>query len=385
MRILIVSGMFPPIQTGTSFYTKNLALTLKEAGHHLVVVTVKRKEILKRFKFPFKVVRIPSFQIPLKNYFKHFSLCSLFLKNYSNISTICEKEKIEAIILVNQYLDIVFPTIYSSLKNKIPMFISIGTQLQSTNFYKNKILNIFDRFVCGNLIYPFSKKIICWDKEIERYINNVQKKRFSKKTVIIPFGIDGNVDEILKHKHVYKLHYQILGIGSIIGHRNFVFNIKVFRKILKKMPNMKLKIIGHIYDKRVVELVNKLKLNKNVIFTGELNHEIVLKELGSSDIHWMMLDGEYKGLGTANLEAMFMGVPIVSNVPNNLFGKDLLKDMENCILVKDHTINKTSKKILEVLNNFGVRKKIGINGRCFCKKNMSWNKIGKQFKEMINN
>lgn len=385
MRILIVSGMFPPIQTGTSFYTKNLALTLNEIGHDVTVVTVKRKETkYKHTKFPFKITRISSLQIPLKNYFKHFSVSSIFFKNYFDISAICKKEKIESIILVNQYLDIAFPTIYSSLKNKIPMFISIGTQLQSTNFFKNKILNIFDRFVCGNLIYPFSKKIICWDKEIERYINNVHNKKFSKKTIVIPFSIDGNVDEILKCEHSYKIHNQILGVGSVIKHRNFVFNIKVFKKILKKKPDIKLKIIGHVYDKRAVNLVDKLKLNKSVIFTGELNHELVLKEIGSSDIHWMMLDGEYKGLGTANLEAMFMGVPIISNVPNNLFGKDLLKDMENCILIKNCTINKTSKKILEVLTNFNARKKIGISGRCFCEKNMSWNKIGKEFEKIMN-
>lgn len=385
MRILIVSGMFPPVQTGTSFYTKNLALALKKRGNHIVVITIKRPNILSQNNnFPFKVVKIPSLKIPLKNYFKHFNLSSIFIKNYLNISKVCQKEKIDAIILVNQYLDIVFPTVYSSLKNKIPLFVSVGTQLQSTNKFKNRILNVLDRFICGSFVYPFSKKIICWDSEIERYINEVQKRRFVDKTVIIPFGIDGNLSDILGHKkHTYKLHHQILGVGSVVGHRNFVFNIKVFRKILKEIPDMKFKIIGHIYDRKAVNLVNKFKLNKNIIFTGELSHETVINELRVSDVHWMMLDGEYKGLGTANLEAMFMGVPVVSNVSESLFGLNLLKNMKNYIFVDSKSIKESASKILKILDDSSIRRKIGLGGKSFCRKYMSWDVISKQMEKTI--
>jgi len=381
MRVLIVSAMFPPVQTGTSFYTKNLAASLHKNGHKVTVVTVKRKTVSEE-KYPFKVIRINALTFPIANYFKHFSISSIFPRNYHAISEICKKEKVEKIILVNQYLDIVFPTINAAVKNKIPLHLSIGTQLQSLNPVRNKILHALDRIICGNFVYPFSHKIICWDKEIERYVNEVQQNKFSDKTHIIPFGVNGDIKRYTNCRHSYKLHNQVLGVGSVIGHRNCIFNIKVFKKLLEKNPNLRLKIIGHIYDKRAVNLVDELKLNKYVTFTGERNHDEVLREYQYSDIHWMMLDGEYKGLGTANLEAMLMGLPVVSNAPKDLFGKDKLKDMKNCILIDDKSINTAVKKINSVLNDVNLRKKIGLGGKRFCQDYMSWDYVAKEFEKI---
>jgi glycosyltransferase involved in cell wall biosynthesis len=376
MKILIVSAMFPPTITGTAFYTKNLAATLTSMGHQVSVVTIDRKGT-KKETFPFKVVRLKSLQFPLKNYFKHFSLTSIFPGNYSTISRICKQDgKPDAIVLVNQYLDISFPAIYASVVNRIPLYVSIGTQIQSLNPFRNKILNILDRLIIGNLIYPFARRIICWDKEIERYVNDIQRRKFADKTTIIPFGVDSGLKNFLKG-HSYKIHNQILGVGAVIGHRNFIFNIRVFKELLKTYPELNLKIIGYVYDKETVNLVNKLKLGSKILFTGELPHEQVLKELQVSDIHWMMLDGEYKGLGTSNLEAMLMGVPIVSNVPENLLGEGLLKDMENCILVDDRSIEEAVGKITAVLEDENIRKGVGTQGKEFVRKNMSWEKIGK--------
>lgn len=38
MKILVVSGMFPPMRTGTAFYTRNLATALFSHGHQVEVV-----------------------------------------------------------------------------------------------------------------------------------------------------------------------------------------------------------------------------------------------------------------------------------------------------------------------------------------------------------
>ena len=53
-------------------------------------------------------------------------------------------------------------------------------------------MNILDKIICGRLIFPFCKKIISWDREIERYIQEVQSKKIADKSVIVGFhGSDG--------------------------------------------------------------------------------------------------------------------------------------------------------------------------------------------------
>ena len=273
--------MFPPVQTGTSFYTKNLALNFCKQKHNVTVVTTNNGRSDKQY--PFTIIRIKAFHFPLKNYFKHFTITSFFPNNYRLISNLCREKKFDAIILVNQYLDIAFPAIYASRKNKIPLYISIGTQLQSLNPFRNRVLNFLDKFICGNFIYPYVKRIVCWDSEIRKYINEIHNKRFLNKTKIIPFSFGDSIHTSLKHS--YKLHNQILGIGSVIHHRNFIFNIKVLKILLKQKPNIKFKIIGHVYNNQVVNLVKKLNLERNVTLTGELYHKKIIRELQKTDLH----------------------------------------------------------------------------------------------------
>lgn len=376
MRILLVSAMFPPIRTGTSFYTKNLADSFRNAGHEVTLVTVCNKDLV-HDHYVFKVYRLKAWHFPLKKYFKHLRITSLFPSNYFKLSNIVKEEKPEVILLINHYLDIAFPAIYAARKNKIPLVISVGTQLQSLNPLRQRILNILDRTICGGLIFPCCHKIIAWDREILRYLKDVQGPKILKKSVIVGYGVNGKIEDFAKYEHNYQLAKQILGVGAIIEQRNFQFIIEVFKDLLKFYPQLRLKIIGHLYYRPTLELVRKLNIENKVTFTGELPHVQVLKELQKSVFFWGMLSGRYTGLGTANLEAMLMGVPIISNVPPDLLGKPLLKDMENFIFTDGLSKKKIIPKLIRLLEEKLLRKKIGQGGRQFVQKYMNWDVVAK--------
>lgn len=375
MNILIVTAMFPPIRTGTSFYSKNLATALKQQGHHVVVATVKNKEsACDEFLFP--VYRLKAFHINLKNYFKHLRFTSIFPSNYSQISKLINEHEADVILLVNHYLDIAFPAIYASVRNKKPLFISVGTQMQSLNPLKNNILRFLDRLICGRMIFPFCENIISWDSEIERYIREVQRKKIAQKSVIIPFGSNVSELHLKNYRHDYSKTDQIIGIGAIISQRDYLFNLKVFKKMLNEFPSLRLKIIGHIYIQSPLELAKELGISDKVDFVGEAPHETVIEELKKSTLHWMMLSGEYVGLGTATIEAMSLGIPCISNVPENLFGKCLLKDMIN-IIYASKEVNETTEKINHVLSDRLQRERIGLAGKNFVNEHLSWDVVAR--------
>lgn len=68
MNITIISAMFPPIQTGTSFYSRNLAMALKHRNHKVQVITVRIGENY-NYDFKFKVKRILAIYLPIKRFF----------------------------------------------------------------------------------------------------------------------------------------------------------------------------------------------------------------------------------------------------------------------------------------------------------------------------
>lgn len=374
--------MFPPIRTGTSFYTKNLADSLLKLGHKVTLVTLENSNQQKQSS-SYKIHRLKAFHFPLKNYFKHLRVCSLYLTNFSKMDEIVKEDKPDIILLVNHYLDIAFPTIYAARKNKIPLVVSVGTQLQSLNFFRSKVLNFFDKLICG---YIFSKtqKIISWDKEIERYLKDIHGEKILEKNTIVNFGVNGDLGTYLNHKHDYRNVQQIVGVGAIIEQRNFHFIIRIFHELLKSYPKLKLKIIGHIYYQKTVFLIKSLKLEKKVILTGELPHEKVLKELQKSVCGWGTLTGEYVGLGTSNLEAMMMGVPVISNIPSDLLGQAELIDMENYIFTDSCSTGQILDKMKLILSSHKLRRRIGQNGKKLVVKYMNWPKVGKDMIKVFN-
>lgn len=376
MNILIVTAMFPPIRTGTSFYSGNLAGVLQQQGHQVLVVTVKNTEAAAE-EFPFPVYRIKALHIRLKNFFKHLRFSSVFISNYGRLTKIAKTHNADVILLVNHYLDIAFPAIYASRKLGKPLFISVGTQMQSLNPFRNKVLRLLDRLICGRLIFPFCRNIISWDAEIERYIKEVQREKIARKSVIIPFGSNGDAGEMLRYRHDYSKTDQIIGVGAIISQRDYLFNLRVFKELLISFPNMRLKIIGHIYIQSPLEFARQLGISDKVDFIGEAPHTIVIEELKKSAIHWMMLSGEYVGLGTATIEAMTLGIPCISNVPEDLFGKPLLKDMQNFIYASKD-VKEVTQKIIKVLTDEPLRMKIGLAGREFVNNHLDWQEVGRQ-------
>lgn len=381
MNILIVTAMFPPIRTGTSYYSRNLANALNTAGHEVHVVALSNLE--DQTEYDFTLHRLSAFRIPMKNYFKHFRVSSVFPQNYLRLSKIAKESRADIILLVNHYQEIAFPAIYAAKKNKIPMLVSVGTQLYSTNPGRDKILNFLDRTICGRIVFPACEKIISWDRQIYKYLESVHDSKVTDKSVLVRYGVNGDEEEFKSHEHAYKLHNQIIGVGAVIGRRNFSFMVRVFNEIRDEFPNLKLKIIGHIYNDEPVRLAKELKLEDRVIFTNEQPHDYVMQELKKSDLYWNIITGKYTGLGTATIETMLMGIPIISNAPGDLLGEEFLRDMDNMVYSDGLSLEETADKFRRLLSDETTRRHIGENGREFVSEFMSWSRIVKDFENVF--
>ena len=159
LKILMVTAMFPPNRTGTSFYSNNLANAFVKRGNDVTLVTTINHDADPNEKYDFNLIRIPALHFPLKNYFKHLRVCSLNPSSYKTLNKITKEFQPDVILVVNHYLDIVFPAIRASRKNKVPLFVSVGTQLQSARPFRNKVLKFLDRLIVGGLVFPKAKHI----------------------------------------------------------------------------------------------------------------------------------------------------------------------------------------------------------------------------------
>ncbi len=383
MNILLVSSMFPPIRTGTSFYAKNVANVLSERGHQVTVVALNAEEKVEDEDYLFQVHRLSSIHFPIRNFFKHFRIASCIPNNYKKICGIARQSSADAILLINHYQDIAFPAIVAARNCRIPIVCSVGTQIQSDNVFRDRVLNFFDRLICGTLIFPFCTRIIAWDKQILQYLEDVHGSRVVEKTEIINYGVNGNPAEFEHYDHDYSSHGQIVGVGAIIKQRNFVNLVKSFASVCDEFPNLRLKIIGHVYHDEALRVAQDCGISDKVTFTGELPHDQVLEEFKISDLYFVSLTGKYVGLGTATVEAMLMGVPVIANVPPDLLGKARLADMEDYAYVDSSSTDQIALKMKDLIDDLSLRKKIGENGRRFVVEHMSWDHVANEMEKFM--
>ncbi len=385
MKIYVVSAMFPPIRTGTSHYALNISYALKSRGNEVGVVALENRSDKDPENQGRELIlcRLAAIRFPFKNFFNHFSVTSLFPWNYFRLYKLCQPSPPDVIFVVNHYLDIIFPAIVVSRLLHIPLVCSVGTQLQSANSKRNRLLNYLDRLICGQLIFPFCNKVIAWDKEIYRYLSDIHGNRVTLKTEIVNFGVNGDADSLFLHAHDYRSSVQILGVGAVTEQRNFLPLIYAFNIISAEFPHIKLKIIGHIYYQGTTELIDSLGLSSKIEMVGEQPHKVVLREMKDSALYFVSLSGKYLGLGTATIEAMLLGLPVVANVPKDLLGTVELRDGKEIMLVDSLEPTVIATAIKKLLSREDLRKQVGEGAKAFVQTNLNWAKVAKDMEAAI--
>jgi glycosyltransferase involved in cell wall biosynthesis len=175
----------------------------------------------------------------------------------------------------------------------------------------------------------------------------------------------------------------LLGVGAVTEQRDFVALVRAFQLIAREFPDQHLKIVGHVYYEAARTLVRELGLADRVTFTGELPHERVLAEMQASDAYFVSLSGRYLGLGTATVESMLLGVPVIANVPPALLGRAVLRDGEHIMLTEGLQPVEIAHKIRQLLSSRETRERVGHGGRHFITEYMNWDTVSEQIEKLL--
>jgi len=381
MRLIIVCGMYPPIQTGTSYYAKNLAAELQKNGNQIHVVTIG--DVGSRLEDGINVHRIQGIRLPLAGFFKHYQFSAWNLINWWRIIRITRRSKADGILLINHYLDIALLAKFAAWLLRIPLAISVGTQLQSLNSRRDRVLNIMDRLICGNIVLRGCSSIVAWDNQIIQYIRDTHGSRFDHLITLINYGVNGDANSLISCAHNYATNDAILGVGAVSEQRSFIPLVRAVAELAPRYPSLKLRVIGHVYYDAAPRLARELGLGDRIQFLGERPHPEVLEHMKHASVFYSSLTGKYVGLGTATIEAMLLGVPTVVNTPLDLIGKGLLVDKETLVQCRETEPTLIAQKIDLLLADRRLRQRIGMGGRNFVNTHLRWDVVARDFEKLF--
>lgn len=169
-------------------------------------------------------------------------------------------------------------------------------------------------------------------------------KFFRKKSTVLYniIDIDALYEKMKLDENVY--NYDVIYVGRLTPQKNPRRLMAVLQKVCIKRPNARIAIVGTgELEEETKKLCNELNLQNNVQFLGFRSNP--LKMLHDSKV--MVMTSRWEGTPMCALEAMALGVPIVSTPVDGL--KDLVINGKSGYLSDDD--QKLSSEILEIIND----------------------------------
>ncbi|MBW9221791.1 glycosyltransferase family 4 protein [Methanothermococcus sp. SCGC AD-155-C09] len=166
-------------------------------------------------------------------------------------------------------------------------------------------------------------------------------------------------NEIEKIRQKYNLEYPfILYVGGLAPNKNIPTLIKAFYKLKKQRLLHKLVIIGakRLKYNSIFETIDKLNLQKDVIFTGYVPEEDLPALYNAADL--FVYPSIYEGFGLPPLEAMACGIPVITSNSSSL--PEVVGNAG--IMVDPYDVDGLSRAMYEVLTNDGLREELRKRG-----------------------
>ncbi len=240
--------------------------------------------------------------------------------------------------------------LYQRENPDIVIFVGSGRSMlniPSAKGIKKVTWEHFNASINWHLLHPLSKKLAAkfCDKIItltEQDAKNYQKKYGAKNTVCIPnpITIDNSEKSPLTEKTV-------LAIGRFSEQKGFDMLIDSWQKIAKNVENWTLRIIGEGKMKSFLEdKINKYGLQSSVELLPPTNN--VIEEYKRASIY--VMSSRFEGLPLVLIEAMAMGLPIVS-FDCETGPAEVIEHEKTGIIVPFKDTENLSIELLELMND----------------------------------
>lgn len=378
-KIVVFSEDFPPYSGGVAQWAAGIARGLHQIGHSVDMLTRFREELATYAErdWPFPVRYIPGKRWP--------QLRTLYCYN-----------------ALNEYItafgapELVIATTWNFARAAVPLksrnrrefnLITVTHGLEVTRkmprpkrWWLRHTLNRSDLVVS---VSEFTRQRV-----LDRH------KTPPEKVVALPNGVD--VKKFYPGADVRELRERFnLGNGKIIltlarvierkGHDRV---IRALPRVLQAVPDAKYLICGpweKNYLAQLQELISRLHLQQKVIFTGymppaELNRIYNLCDVYIMPSRELVETGDTEGFGITYLEANACEKPVIGGRSGGV--GDAIVDGETGFLVDGDDVDGIAEKLILLLQDEALARRLGKAGRQRVEKRYTWEVIARELMQL---
>lgn len=216
---------------------------------------------------------------------------------------------------------------------------------------------------------PFNRII-----NVSQGVKNRMIKEYNispNKITVVHNGVDLDYIDGVKEKSKEK--NTVVFVGRLIPHKHVNDLIKAVSLVKKKIPNVKLKIIGTGPEmKKLERFSTSLKMGKIVKFFGKVeDHKDVVREIKKANL--LVLPSTREGFGIVLAEAFACHVPCIAYYSDGVV--EVIANDVNGYLIKQRDIKELANKIEFLLKNKKKAKQFVKKGRKKTEDYFEWNAI----------
>lgn len=197
----------------------------------------------------------------------------------------------------------------------------------------------------------------------------------AEKIEIIPNGVNLRMfnpkASSVRHRLGIKDGSVVSFFGRLWKVKGVEFLIKAVPLIVEKIPNAKFLIIGDGPQKEsLMKLADDLNVSKYVKFCRSISYSEMPAYIKASDC--VVLPSLMEGLPITALEAMGCGVPVIATRVGGT--PEVVEDGKNGFLIEPRRPKSIAEKLIQLLKDEKLRKRMGEAGRKFAEK-FDWDVI----------
>lgn len=310
--------------------------------NEIYIVTLINDKVDYQLNDSIKIIKLSELvnqkQLPI---LKKIFLPIRFMKKYNGLKKLIKN--INPDLIISFLPDSSF---LSVLANKKKCKLLISDRNDPKIEYKKALNKLFMK-----KLYPKADAFVFQTADAKEYFNNIIN--FNKKDYKVIFNPVN--PKFIRERYNGIRKKEIVTVGRLSEQKNHNLLIDSFDKIKDKYPDYVLKIYGDgELREELQEKISDLNLTHRVLLQGVANN--VEKEIYDSDL--FILSSNYEGMPNALIEAMCLGLTVVSTDCPCGGPKSLIND-KNGILVPVNDEKKLMGAIDKVLSNAELRNSLG--------------------------
>lgn len=287
-----------------------------------------------------------------------------YLSYYKKLKNIFKNSKFDILV---SFLPV--PTLLSLMTKNKETKVIISVRNDPKIEYKRKI-----RSFLMKRLFPKADGFVFQTKEAQEFFREIIN---CKQTIIYNAVSKAFID----HEMPIKRKNEIVSVGRLENQKNYPLLINAFSVIANEYKNYNLIIYGDGTDKdSLIKLVEEKKLINRVQFAGKVNN--VQDKIFDASMY--ILSSNYEGMPNALIEAMILGLPVIStNCPCG-GPNELIVNNKNGILTEVNNIDEMVDAMRKILDNNNFANELSYEARKIINK-VSPEIINKQWEEFFKN